>query len=452
MRNTDLSIIKIDTPDMTQVRSTVFDRATDIEFIRLSNLYSNGKKYYSWSKFKHVKLEIKDVSVEEAWAVIHKWRTLLNDKTPVKDESGEFYSLARLTKADKILHDFDLLAGRQVFMPKQGSKKGVVENLLQSSLREEAIASSMLEGAHTTRKAARKMLLEGRSPANRAEIMIANNYLTMQLMEKEYRYKKMDVDLLFEMHHNLTKNDLSADEQFRFRTDVDGITVGDSLQNTTAYYPPKEKFLHAEIDRFLQYVNDEDSSSNEYIHPVVKAIIAHFWLAILHPFVDGNGRLARCVFYWYLLKKDYEAAAYVPISTTILRSPSQYSEAFLLSEQDGFDLTYFYDYHLDKIQIAIDDFNRYIEKQEREQAIWERILNSHGIKDYRQIKALSYLLNSRAAYITYRSQMNIAGVERVTAYKDLSGLAKLGWLRSIKEGRTILYFPTEKLKSIRKAA
>ena len=77
------------------------------------------------------------------------------------------------------------------------------------------------------------------------------------------------------------------------------------------------------------------------MHPAIRAIILHFWLAYDHPFIDGNGRTARALFYWLMLRHGYWLFEFISISEIILKAPVQYGEAFLYTETDQNDLTYF---------------------------------------------------------------------------------------------------------------
>ena len=72
-----------------------------------------------------------------------------------------------------------------------------------------------------------------------------------------------------------------------------------------------------------------------FIHPIVKGIIIHFLIAFIHPFVDGNGRTASAIFYWYMLRKGYWLTEYLSISRIISRSKRQYEKAYLYTECDG---------------------------------------------------------------------------------------------------------------------
>ena len=76
-------------------------------------------------------------------------------------------------------------------------------------------------------------------------------------------------------------------------------------------------------------------------HHHIRAIILHFWLAYGHPFVDGNGRTARALFYWAMLHEGYWLFEFISISNILRKAPAQYGLSFLYSETDDNDLTYF---------------------------------------------------------------------------------------------------------------
>ena len=179
--------------------------------------------------------------------------------------------------------------------------------------------------------------------------MIVNNYKTMQALNQEYKDKKLSQEVLFELHRLITKDTLDQDKQGRYRKDQDEITVNDQMEYIY-YVPPSEEFVHREIERLIKFANNEDGG--RFINPIIKAIFLHFWIGILHPFCDGNGRLARTIFYWYLLREGYWAMQYLPISLVIKEAPIQYGMAFVYSEQDEFDLTYFFDFHMRKLMQA----------------------------------------------------------------------------------------------------
>ncbi len=206
-------------------------------------------------------------------------------------------------------------------------------------------------------------------------------------------------------------------------------------------------FVKNELERLVEFANDE-LDSGEFIHPVIKAIMLHFWMGYLHPFTDGNGRLARLLFYWYLMKKGYWAFAYLPISKVIKRSPKQYIMAYVYSEQDDNDLAYFINYNIQKIKLAMREFLEYREKQSTMNVQMRKIYGVRYHFNDRQIHLLQYLYGDADGETTLFSHMNVNQVSKMTASNDLKNLVKKGFLIRSKRGRNVFYSGTEKIEEL----
>jgi Fic family protein len=293
------------------------------------------------------------------------------------------------------------------------------------------------------------MIKEKKEPKTFGEKMIFNNFATMKAIQEKYKDEKLSLDMLFDMHAMLTKDVLEKEsEQGSFRTNEDKIVIqkGDD-QSVVSYVTPSIEFVQKEIKKLIAFANDE-LEEKDFIHPVIKAIMLHFWIGLLHPFVDGNGRLARGLFYWYLLRKGYWAFALLPISLVIKKSPSQYADAYILSEQDDNDLTYFIDYNLSKINQAIENFRKYFSVKSKENSKKEEILHHYKNLNIRQIEALKNLSENPDKSLTLTTHKNIFGVTKMTAIKDLKGLLNAGFVTSAKQGRNVFYRATKKLDEL----
>ena len=199
------------------------------------------------------------------------------------------------------------------------------------------------------------------------------------------------------------------------------------------------------MERLLSYANDENSVG--FIHPVIKAIQLHFWVGYLHPFYDGNGRLARTIFYWYLLKKGYWAIQYLPISLVIKQARQAYGMSYIYSEQDSYDMTYFYDFHMRKIIEALNNFYFYIDRKTKENRTLENKLEKDFALNERQKELLRYfLVKGDDTYITPSSYIELYKVSRMTASSDLKYLEKVDLIASKKIGKYVRYSGTKKLK------
>lgn len=437
----DLPFYKLNKPELTEIdREKALDEAMSkipkdfFEFFQKVN----SPKYLYWTEARS-KANFQRLSAEGAWYVTRFNRDIFAQKTPIKSESGDFFKWIRLPITDEYLNKIDLHSGN--IFSKINSQKN--DKLIIRGIMEEAIASSQLEGAHTTRAVAKKMILEKRLPTNESEQMILNNYRSMLSIDEDYKNQELSLELIFELHKKLTDKTEAAEGQGRLRRDEDEVVVKGLIGQIEyiTHVPPKNLFLEKEIQRLIDFANDKDEQ--EFIHPVIKAIFIHFWIAYLHPFSDGNGRLARALFYWYLLRKDYWNMMYLPISTVIRQSPAQYAMAYIHSEQDNLDLTYFYDFHIRKIIQALNEFKEYLDHKVKENNQLSRMVGEKMILNEREKMLLQYLISDHQAASTVSSYSEINHITRQTAAKDLKYLENNGLLISRREGKYIRYYASD---------
>ncbi|MCF6343908.1 MAG: Fic family protein, partial [Devosiaceae bacterium] len=349
------------------------------------------------------------------------------------------------------LHEIDLELGGN-FMGVSDFSEVDRRQIIRRNLIEESIASSRLEGANTSREVAKKMLNEGREPKNKDEQMIVNNHKTMQRIEEELRYEPLSIELLKDIHKQVTKDtlqDASLEGELRETFDEKGnrLKIMPWDETTVTYVAPDREFVEQELPKLIQFANDQDDTI--FIHPLTKAIMLHFWVGLLHPFEDGNGRLARIIFYWYILRKGYWAFSYLSLSERIIKSPKQYAMSYIYSEQDGHDLNYFIHYNMAKLKLARQHFQKILREKilqnKQALAIIRRGFNFNS----RQLKLLQYLAKDEQRYTSTKSYHSInSEIGYVTAISDLKKLVSEGFLEKVKNGRNVFYYPTQKIHSI----
>jgi len=261
----------------------------------------NGYKH--WDIIRHM-TPPRELTSNELWLGIkfHRLSQLREILLTDKGEEKHFvYSLP-----DEVingLHETDLGAGGAIAMPEPITNPHSRNQYLVRSLIQEAITSSQLEGAATTRETAKEMIRSGRQPRDKSERMILNNFLTMQRIQ-EWKNKPLDPDLLFEIHRCVTDQTLEKpDAAGRLRRPDESIVVQDNITGDTVFVPPHADLLAKRMASMCLFANG--TSGERFIHPVIRAILLHFWLAYDHPFVDGNGRTARALFYWAMLRNKY---------------------------------------------------------------------------------------------------------------------------------------------------
>lgn len=443
--------IKLEFPKLTEaagqdVLMRFFQHVREKKEDTLVALYrSENPEYLPWESLKYKDWVPDGFTAEEFWHAVKLWRSSDRMKTPLTDEGGQHFFWRRLDRYDEFLHRLDMaMGGMQYRADHLGPKKQNRYHV--DALVEEAIASSQLEGAHTTRREALKMILESRDPVDKHQRMIVNNHQTMQKIKHQWKDEALSLTLILDMHKLLTRDAIDSGRPGVFREDGDGIIVQGRDNDEIAFIPPKMVFVRRALERFIDFANDELDIA--FIHPVIKAIMLHFYFAWLHPFCDGNGRMARCIFYWYLLRKGYAAFAYIPLSMRIKDSPVQYARAYLYSEQDENDLTYFIDYNIRQLQQAKKDYEAYLAgKGERSEAQSIKIDGPYQFND-RQTQLIRHYMKDKNARTNVSAYSKVYQVTPVTASRDLKYMEEQGLIYSEKKGRNVFYYPTDKMRAL----
>ncbi|MDR0787341.1 MAG: Fic family protein [Gemmatimonadota bacterium] len=333
-------------------------------------------------------------------------------------------------------------AGGQIKVPVSVKNPATRDRYIVNALIEESITSSQLEGAATTRRVAENMLRSERAPRNRSEWMILNNYQAMLFVQEEVG-KPLTVEMLLELHEIVTRNTLDdPDDAGRFRRS-DDIVIEDRRGNIL-HHPPKATELEARVRMMCDFANAK--SDKPFVHPLVRAVALHFWLAYDHPFVDGNGRTARALFYWAMLSEGYWLTEFLSISKILRKAPAKYGDSFLRTETDDNDLTYFLLYQLEVLQRALDELRDYLSKEMERTSEVENRLQGEDL-NHRQLALLEHALKNPRQEYTFGSHGMSHKVVYQTARTDLLELEKRGFLLRKKRGRAFVFTPAPDLES-----
>ncbi|OIO65301.1 hypothetical protein AUJ68_03560 [Candidatus Woesearchaeota archaeon CG1_02_57_44] len=400
-------------------------------------------KYWYWEEVQHRQAP-ENLKPHEAWMLIKTGRALsATHLNPLNDPQGGFaLNVSASRWIQEKLHEIDLNVGGSLqsdgIIPKQEQTQ-----LLLSSLMEEAIASSQLEGAATTRKVAKEMLRTKRKPRNKNEQMIANNYETIQLIQ-EWVKEEMTPEKIVTIQKTITRGTLDHDGWAGRYRDNDEVRVVDVMTGEIAHIPPSYKEVPAYMENLCAFANK--TSHETYVHPVIKACILHFLIGYIHPFEDGNGRTARALFYWYMLKEHYLLMRYVSISRIFKNAPARYAKAYRYTEEDDNDLTYFVKYHLEAIVKGMTALKEHIEKKQKEKQKLVAI-RKWGNLNPRQIHIVSEFYQDASRIMTIKEAQEIFAVVYQTARTDLLGLMREGFLMSKTEGKRMVFFRSKEFEN-----
>lgn len=407
---------------------------------------ASADRYLPWDELRN-RRPPDGLTHEEWWALLKIGRTAMQRKLPLLDKDGRKFSYALPDDALRGIELVDKQTSGRIGAPAPVLPEAPTrERYVINSLIEEAITSSQLEGAATTRKVAKEMLRSGRKPRTRDERMILNNYHGM-LRVRELQHEPLTPTMIIEFHRIITEGTLD-DQADCGRLQLPGeerVVVADYPEGDVMHTPPKAADLPSRLDLLCRFANGDLDTA--YVPPVVRAILLHFMLAYDHPFVDGNGRTARLLFYWSMLSQDYWLAEFLPISRLLKKAPAQYARSFLHSEQDEGDLTYFVLYQLRIAQRAIDDLHQYLDRKVAEAQLVRQALKavSHRF-NVRQLALLENAIRHSGARYTVASHGRSHGVVAQTARGDLRDLAEQGFLIRTSSGRGYAWIPADDLE------
>ncbi len=411
------------------------DKLADVSVL-VDRVVSQGDAWWHWDDLR--RRPVPEGLTHEAWWVVLKLlRTGQLRRLPWADAAGRPFQVAVPDRAQELLRLVDSKLSGSVGLSENLLGPHDRERYLLGSLHEEAIRSSLLEGAATTRLRAKELLRSGRAPRGVAEQMVVNTLRSLEAV-RAWRAEAVTVEAILEVHRIVTTQTLDddsavgrlrhADEDVRVRGDEDQIL----------HTPPPASELAAGMADLVRFANGEETGRG-YVHPVVRAIVCHFWLAWLHPFVDGNGRTARALFYWVMLRNGYWLVEYLPISRSLHEAPAQYARAFLLTETDDNDVTYFLLHQLNVLRLTLEGFETHVARKVQALRETERLLPRKGLFNSRQLALVQHALRHPGTAYTIASHQGSHGVSYPTARADLLDLEARGVLQGTKRGKAFEY-------------
>lgn len=425
-------------------RPPTFDEAISASQGRLTEILQAGitpiprGRYYHWDKLKHLKPP-DGLTSEEWWASVKIARRQLRRTLPLTATDGEPFTFAMVDPIQEMLHRIDQQAAGRIAIADEITNPETRDRYIFSSLVEESITSSQLEGASTTRQVAADMIRSGRKPKDPSEQMIYNNFLANRHIRTFTNRALSPADVL-ELHRILTEDTLEdPDAAGRLQTPAEErVVVVDERSSTVLHTPPPAAQLPKRLRAMCQFANGE--KDGPFLHPVIRAIMLHFWVGYDHPFVDGNGRTARSLFYWSMISSGYWLIEYVSISRILKTAFAQYARSYLYSESDENDATYFIVHQLETLLKALSELENYIERKVKQIQAVEKRLRGHSTYNHRQLALLGHALRHPGARYTIKSHQNSHNVAYATARQDLLALSDDNLLQQRRAGKKTLEF------------
>lgn len=429
-------------PNHDDTLSKFLERGTD-ELVRLFSSPVDDSAYLHWDQLRH-RNPPNDWSSNDWWFAIKSRRRQQRREVNLRDKKGNKFSFVLTDRILQACEEISIRASGQVATAEQVLTTQGRNQYIVKSLVEEAITSSQLEGASTSRRVAKELLETGRDPADKSETMILNNYVAMQHI-KQTSLDPLTPDRVRHLHRLLVEDTLDdPNDAGRLETpDHTRVSVWD--QDIQVHLPPPAKELPQRLQELCDFANGTGGAGG-YLPPAVRAIIVHFMFGYDHYFADGNGRTARALFYWSMLHEGYWLSEYVTISRILRKAPSKYAVSYLYTEDDESDLTYFIHYQLEVFLRALNDLDEYLSAKSQEIQSVRIALRAESVGlNHRQIDTLEWLArdSSHSTMITaYASKYRIGDQ---TARNDLNELTGLGHVIAFKDGKAKRWRASPKL-------
>ncbi len=300
------------------------------------------------------------------------------------------------------------------------------EQAMEEATIDEAVWSSVIEGAFTSKAEAARIIRQNKSPTNKSEQMVKNNYQAL-LYVLEHLEDPITAQTLIDIARMVTRG--ASDETVEgFRTVPVYVTGREGI----VYTPPDAAQVPALVDDLIAFITDSE------LHPLLKACIAHFYFVYVHPFTDGNGRTARALSYMMLLRTGYDFFRYFSISGLIAEERGRYYKAMRQVETSGNDMTYFIDYYSAMLSRSVDRMKEHllghVLTEKRMHA-----LQAAGRLNERQLKGARWLLEGKTAQVTVDVWKKKFRTATETARQDLLLLCEEGLLERKMEGRKAVF-------------
>jgi len=306
-------------------------------------------------------------------------------------------------------------------------------------LTEETIKSSAIEGVVLDPESVRSSIAKklGLNVAGLKEHNDRNVEGVVEMMlDATQRFEApLTKERLFDWHAYLFPGVRRTTDKFRvgaWRDDSEGamqVISGPMGRPKVHYVAPAANRLNAEMERFLGWLE-----SNEQPDPLLKTAIAHLWFVTIHPFEDGNGRIARAIAEMCLARSDGSAQRFYSMSTQILEERRSYYEILEKTQSGSLDITEWLTWFLKCLDRAIEHSNEITSSALTRESFWQDLREKNVSLNARQKKVLNKLLGDFEGKLTREKWMKLTKASSRTALRDIDELIGLGILEQEEAG------------------
>lgn len=361
------------------------------------------------------------ISIQQFWPELEKERRKRSQELPLLAQNGKPFWFVLTGGIEKQCDAIAELARRDIAFT--GPE---FDALFQDAVVDEAVYSSVIEGAFTSREQAVDFIRQNKQPRNKSEQMVKNNYdaLTYVL---EHLEDEISEETILQIAQIVTRS--AAEVQVNGYRDGAVYVTG---REGVVYTPPQADAVPEMMRSLVEFIQKSE------LHPLLKACIAHFYFVYIHPFGDGNGRTARALSYMMLLQFGYDFFRYFSISGIVAEERGKYYRSMRNVEDSDGDMTYFIDAYSSMLARTVEKMEHHLKYHViAGQKLKE--LEQNSTLNERQLKGAKWLLESSGSNVTVEIWRKKYKVVTETARRDLLALCDAGLLVRELDGRKAVF-------------
>lgn len=341
------------------------------------------------------------------------------------------------SKLAAVRHRQGRLIGRMEGLGFSLQEEAVLRTLTEDIVKSSEIENEMLDREQVRSSIAQRLGIDigALSPADRN----VEGVVEMMLDATQHYEQPLNSDRLFGWHASLFPTGRSGMHKITVGAWRDGshgpmqVVSGPIGREKVHFEAPTAKRLNQEMERFLNWFNKEPETDM-----VLKAAIAHLWLVTIHPFEDGNGRIARALTDMMLARSEQNCQRFYSMSAQIRIERSTYYDTLEATQKNGLDITLWLGWFLDCLNRAFDGAESTLASILAKARFWEN--HQSAALNIRQCKMLNLLLDGFEGKLTSSKWAKICKCSQDTAGRDIEALIKQRILvKDIAGGRSTHY-------------
>lgn len=311
-------------------------------------------------------------------------------------------------------------------------------------LTEDVIKSSEIEGLKLNAEQVRSSIAKRLGLDIGSDIYVERDVqgVVDMMLDATINYDKpIDEDRLFGWQSAMFPSGRSGLYKIRvgaYRDDKNGkmqVVSGALGHERIHYEAPGADIVPQEMKKLIDYINNETNTDL-----VIKAGLVHLWFVIIHPFEDGNGRIARALTDMLLARSENSSDRFYSMSSQIKKVRKSYYEILQITQSQSMDITPWLKWFLENLSFAIDNSDKLLNNVFKRAEFWEK--NKSQVLNNRQIKVLTKLLDNFEGKLTSNKWARICNCSHDTANRDLTDLVNKNILKKVGEARATHYIIT----------